>query len=296
MNSKSYNDSVSVQSWISLLLLSLVWGSSFILMKKSLVALSSPQLAGIRIALASLCFLPIALYTRKKVDWSRWDKIALVGVLGSGIPAILYAFAQTKINSSISGILNSLTPIFTFIIGLLFFAMPFDKIKFAGVLIGFLGAVSLVYNDNISNDSSQLLYAGLIVIGTMCYGFSVNIINKYLKDISALVVSSYSFVFIGFFAWTYILFFSDFSTAMENPYFIKSLEAVSVLTIFGTFLSSIVFFQLVKKTDAVFASSVAYLIPIVALMWGYFDGEILGLNHVISMLVIILGVYLIRKK
>ena len=117
-----------------------------------------------------------------------------------------------------------------------------------------------------------------------------------MKDISALVVSSYSFVFIGFFAWTYILFFSDFSTAMENPYFIKSLEAVSVLSIFGTFLSSIVFFQLVKKTDAVFASSVAYLIPIVALMWGYFDGEILGLNHVISMLVIILGVYLIRKK
>jgi drug/metabolite transporter (DMT)-like permease len=266
-------------------------------MKKSLIALSATQLAIIRISIAAIAFTPIILKLRKEIDWSRWHYLMLVGITGSALPAFMYAFAQTKINSSTTGILNSLTPIFTFVIGVVIFKNLFQWSKLFGVVLGFLGAASLVLflNNGAQSGDNNYFYAGLVVIGTMCYGISVNIINKYLKDVKSLIIGAVSFGFIGIPAILYLLFFEDFTIAFSHPEITLSLLSVFTLSLFGTFLASIFFFDLVQKTDAVFASSVAYLMPGIALLWGFVDGEALNMTHVLSLVLIIGGVYLIKK-
>jgi drug/metabolite transporter (DMT)-like permease len=265
-------------------------------MKKSLVALSPMQLALIRICIAAIAFSPIILKYRKEIDWKRWHYLAIVGISGSGIPAFMYAFAQTRINSSVTGILNSLTPIFTFLIGVIIFKNLFQWSKLFGVILGFLGAASLVLFLNAGIDTSgNMFYSGLVIIGTFCYGISVNVINKYLKDFKSILIGAVSFGFIGVPALLYLILVEDFTTSFAHPDIAMSLAAVIVLSLFGTFLASIFFFDLVQKTDAVFASSVAYIMPGVALLWGFVDGEALGIAHLFSMILIIFGVYLIKK-
>jgi drug/metabolite transporter (DMT)-like permease len=278
-----------------LIVLSLIWGSSFILMKKALVALEPMQMAIIRICIAAGGFLPFALRYRRDIDWSKWKYFAVVGFTGSGIPAFLYAYAQTEIVSSVAGILNSLTPIFTFVIGVLFFSSRFNWLKLVGVILGFLGAASLILLDGNLELGKNAFYAMLIVIGTICYGISVNTINRHLKDVRSIIVASVSFVMIGVPAVLFLIFGLDFSETMAHPSFKMSMISVVVLAFFGTFLASVYFFELVKQTDAVFASSVAYIMPIIALGWGFVDGEMLGILHLVAMVVIIIGVYLIRR-
>ena len=132
--------------WGYLMLLSLIWGSSFILIKKGLVGLTAFQLGSLRIIFAALFLLVIGFRSLVKIPHHQWRYIALTSLFGTFIPAYLFAIAQTQIDSSISSILNSLTPLNTLLIGVLFFRLDFRRNQIFGVLIGLVGSALLIWN------------------------------------------------------------------------------------------------------------------------------------------------------
>lgn len=288
--------SLSTYSFVVLALLSIVWGSSFILIKKALIAFDPVLVGALRVSISCIAFTPILIYNFRKVNWKRWKVFAVVGLTGSGIPAFMYAIAQTQIDSSVSGLLNSLSPIFAMIIGVLFFKVILSMHKFVGVLMGFLGASLLLLAGGTGGTGGSTIYGLFIVIGTICYGTSVNVVKFYFQDTSSLIVSAVSFFLIGPPAIVYVLF-SDFGSVMaSHDHAWLSLGALVILSLVGTVISTIIFFRLVQMSNAIFASSVAFTIPIVAMFWGYLDGEQLGVFHFIGMLMILAGVLMIRKS
>jgi drug/metabolite transporter (DMT)-like permease len=278
-----------------LVLLSVVWGSSFILIKKALIAFDPITVGALRISISSIAFFPIVLHQFKDIPWKKWKYFAVVGLTGSGIPAFMYAIAQTQVDSSISGLLNSLSPIFALIIGVLFFKIVLTYSKVIGVLLGFLGAGVLFFSGGPSAAGGNMWYGLFIVIGTMCYGTSVNVVKHYFQETPSLIVSGVSFFLIGPPALLYLVF-SDFKDDMVTHHHAwYSLGSVALLSLVGTVISTIIFFRLVQVSNAVFASSVAFTIPIVAIFWGVLDGEQVGWSHFVGMVLILIGVYFIRK-
>lgn len=283
--------------WLFLFFLAFVWGSSFILMKKGLISYDSNQVAALRIFISFLFLLPVILRNFKKIKKKQWGKIFIAGLLGSGIPAFLFPLAQTRISSSLTGMLNSLVPLFTVIIGILFFKTVFRKLKFIGVLVGLAGAVGLVYSSShVAGFVNQdLLYAGLVVLATICYASNVNFIKVYLSDISSLNITSFGFLLIGPLAGMY-LFSTDFlNITMESDVAKKHLLYILLLSVFGTAIAVILFNMLIKKVSAVFASSVTYIIPAFAIFWGFVDGETIGKEQIFFIAIILIGVYIVNK-
>ncbi|MEZ4909962.1 MAG: DMT family transporter [Saprospiraceae bacterium] len=282
-------------SWFLLGFLTFVWGCSFILIKKSLIAFTPVQLACMRLGIAAIAFSPFIVKYRHEIDWSKWKIFLAIGATGSGIPAFLFFFAQTEISSSIAGLLNSLTPIWTFLIGVFIFRLHFSKLQLWGVVIGFLGAALLILLGDSKILGGNPWYAILPVIATICYAASVNMVQAYCKNTRPIIISAVSFFLTGV-PLLIFLFTTDvihrFKTHPESLY---SLGAVSVLSIFGTFISSILFYMLVQRTSAVFGSTVTYLMPIVALFWGFLDGETISILHFLGMGMILIGVYISKR-
>jgi drug/metabolite transporter (DMT)-like permease len=282
-------------SWIILLFLSIVWGCSFILIKKSLLAFDPIQLACLRLGISSLAFAPIVFWHRKDIDWSQWYKFVAVGLTGSGIPAFLFSFAQTQISSSVAGLLNSLTPIWTLIIGIFIFKLSFNKTKLFGVILGFVGAASLILLGGEKTMGGNPIFSILVVIATVCYASSVNMVQSFFYNTKPIIISSMSFFLIGPPALIYV-FFTDFLDIMgthSDAWF--SLGSVTLLSLMGTVMASILFYNLVQRTTAVFASTVTYLMPIIALIWGFIDSEPITWLHLAGMSTILVGVYITKK-
>jgi drug/metabolite transporter (DMT)-like permease len=293
---ETQNQSTDRTSWAILIILSLVWGCSFILIKKALIAFSPVQLASMRLGISSLAFAPVVWYHRKNIDWNKWMKFLAVGLTGSGIPAFLFFFAQTKINSSVAGILNSLTPLWTLMIGIFIFKLQFERAKLAGLFIGFVGAV-LLLGSNGHAGTNSIWHGLLVVVATLCYASSVNMVQAFFSDTRPVIISALSFFLTGPVFLVWLLFFSDFFEVLSNnPDAWISLGAVSALSLFGTVLASILFYYLVQRTSAVFGSTVTYLMPVVAMGWGILDGESVGLVHILAMAFILTGVYITKKK
>lgn len=284
------------RSYLVLAILAIIWGSSFILIKKGLVHFDPYHLAAGRLMFAGLAFIPILIHQWKKVDWSLWPKFLIVSLAGSGIPAFMFFIGQQEISSSVSGLLNSLTPIWALVLGLLLFRQPFEKWKLLGVLLGLLGAIILIVYGNDFGIAGNLWYGGFIVVATVCYGTSVNVVKHHLADVPSLVISSVTLAFSGILSLVYLAF-SDVYTYLDgSTQMWTSLWSLLFLALASTFFATILFYDLVKKTSAVFASSITYILPIVAYIWGYFDGEALTSLHVIGMILILLGVWVIKKK
>lgn len=281
--------------WIAFALLSLTWGTSFILIKKSLIAFDSVQVASLRILIATLAFLPVVLLNLKKIQWNNWYKYMILGLLGGGIPPFLFAFAQTKVSSSLAGALNALTPIFTILIAVMLFKTKIGGRKLLGVIIGFLGAGLIIYYTN-SSFEGGFFYSSLILVATVCYAFNVNMVKKVFNNHNPVVLTAASFIFFGPFL-IILLLKGDFLEVMKtHPDAYLSLGAVTILSLFSTVLATILFFKLVQKSNAIFASSVSYAIPLVALFWGVLDGENFSVIHILSLLFILTGVHLTRNK
>lgn len=284
----------NLRNWLSLGILALVWGSSFILIKRGLEVYSPIQVGALRIGISAIAFLPVFILQIRKINWSKWKIFLAVGLTGSGIPAFLFPLAQTHISSAMTGVLNSLTPLFTLLLGLVFFSRRFKSNKLFGVLVGFSGAVLLVFGGSSGGGQSSIWYSLIAVGATVCYGTSVNIVGKYLKDTGSLIISAVSFVFVGFPALG-ILFSTDFVEVLRTHE--QGMDAffyISILSLGGTVLASLLFYQLVHWTSPVFSASVAYIIPLVAILWGVFDGEVLNYYHLISAVLIIGGLYLTK--
>lgn len=275
-----------------ILLLATIWGSSFILMKKGLIVYTPYQVGAIRMFVSMLFLFPFLIGHFKKVEKSRWKYLLLAGLCGNGIPAVLFPLAETKISSALAGMINSTVPIFTLILGVLFFKMKSDRSKTLGLFIGLIGALLFVAGGN-SGESGNSNYSFFIVIATICYAVSVNTIRNYLLGLDAIRNTGFSLLFAGVPLGIY-LFSTDFvARTTSSPDALFSLSCVIVLGLFGTAISTILFNKLIRMTDSLTASSVTYLIPVVALMWGLIDGEKPMLIHYVGFILIISGVYLV---
>ena len=289
------NKQISFRSWLVLFGLALTWGTSYILIKKGLLAFTPEQVASLRIGITALSFLPIFIWKFRKVNWKRWKQLFIVGFIGSFLPAFLFATAQTKISSSLSGVLSSLTPLFTLLLGILFFKVHSTSSKVIGVLLGLLGAIWLLVVNNGTNNFEGIWFGALVVLACLCYAISSNVVKAYLQDMPTLTISTVSYVMVGMPAIAF-LFTTDFIDVMYlHPQAWQSLGFVSILAISSTVLGSLFFFKLIKDTNVVFASTVSYLIPVVAILWGLLDGEDISINHFIGMIIILVGVYVARK-
>lgn len=281
--------------WIYLLVLSLVWGSSFILIKKGLIGLTAFQLGSLRIIFASLFLLLIGFKSLITIPRHQWKYIALTSLLGTFIPAYLFAIAETQIDSSIAAILNSLTPLNTLILGTFFFGITFMRSQIWGVVIGLLGCLLLVFDGAVNHPEQNYYYAILVLIASLCYAINVNLIKKYLSDLPSLSITTGNFVILLFPALG-ILFFTDFFEIVHVEKVQHSLWYILVLGVVGTGIANIIFFKLIQISSPVFATSVTYLIPIVAFFWGILDNETLTFVQGIGAFVILIGVYLSAKK
>lgn len=284
-------------AWSILAGLALTWGSSFILIKRGLEYFSSNEVGASRISITFLVLAPIAAWKYKNLTKRDWKYLALVGLIGSGFPAFLFAKAQTGIDSSLAGILNSLTPLFTMIIGLGFFSLRTKWFNIAGVLIGLTGAIGLISISGGKSFEFNFQYAIYIIIATICYATNVNIVKYKLKDIDALTITVFSFFTIGLPVLLYLLLFTDFIRQIATePSALKGLGYIAILAVIGTGLALIAFNKLVKLASPVFAASVTYLIPVVAISWGTLDGEKISFISYLWMTVILAGIFLVNKK
>ena len=281
--------------WGYLGLLSLVWGSSFILIKKGLIGLSAIQVGSLRIIFAALFLLLIGFKSLSKVPKDKWKFIALTSVFGTFIPAFLFALAQTEIDSSVSSILNSLTPLNTLILGALFFGVSFQKRQVWGVFIGLIGSLLLVFNGAINHPGQNYYYAILVVIASLCYAVNVNLIKRFLSDLSPISITTGNFLFLIFPALI-ILYFTGFYDVIAVEKVQHSVLFIMILGVVGTGIANILFFKLIQISSPVFATSVTYLIPVVAFFWGLLDNEMLTSVQFFGAFIILIGVYLSAKK
>lgn len=281
--------------WYLLALLSLIWGSSFILMKRGLEGLSPFQMGALRIIFCAVFLLIIGFKSLKSIPLGQWKFIALTSLFGTFMPVFLFSYAQTQINSSISAILNSLTPLNTLLIGATVFGLQFQRRQLFGVLIGLIGCTLLIYNGAINNPNQNYYYALFVVAASVCYASNVNLIKKYLSDLSPLSISTGNFVVMLLPALV-ILFFSGFADVAALPETHRAMMYVAVLAVLGTGVANIVFFRLIQMSSPIFASSVTYLIPVVAFGWGILDNESLTATQAVGAAIILIGVYFSAKK
>ncbi|WP_298140970.1 DMT family transporter [Flavobacterium sp.] len=281
--------------WFFLTVLALIWGSSFILIKKGLVGLSPMQLGSLRIIFSALFLIIIGFKSITEIKQHQWKYIALTSLFGTFIPAFLFAIAQTQISSSVSSILNSLTPLNTLIIGGLAFGLSFKRTQVFGVIIGLVGTLLLIVNGAINHPNQNYWYTILVLVASICYATNVNLLKKHLSDVKPLSISTGNFL-VMLVPALIVLFSTDFLTVVENAEVQNSMLYIIILGVVGTGIANIIFFKLIQMSSPVFATSVTYLIPVVAFFWGLLDNEMLTPIQFIGAFIILIGVYLSSKK
>jgi drug/metabolite transporter (DMT)-like permease len=283
--------------WIYLVVLSIIWGSSFILIKKGLIGLKPLHLGALRILISGFFILMVGSYGLKTVKRKYWKWLIISGFIGTFFPAFLFAFAETEIDSAVASILNSLVPLNTILLGFAIFKIASTKRQILGVIIGFIGTAILIGKGAELNPHQNYMYAGLVVLSALMYGANVNIIKKYLQDVKALTIAAGNFAAIVIPAFI-VLLFTDFFTVdtFQNPDFKLALVYVVILSLFGTAIAKVMFNKLVQMATPVFASSVTYLMPVVAVIWGVMDGEGFSFIQSLATSFILTGVYLANKR
>jgi drug/metabolite transporter (DMT)-like permease len=281
--------------WVLLFLLSLIWGASFIFIKRSVAIFDPMQMAMWRMVLALVVYLPIAAIFWSKIDWKRWKSLLVVAFCGSAIPNFFFAVAQQHVSSSLAGVLNSLTPLFTLLLGVVFFQMVFNKNKILGVVLGLAGAAILILFNSSSAVQGNWFYATLCAGATVCYAINANVVNRDLRDLHPAAIASSAFVITGAIFLVGLWWSGGWSAALQHPEGMNGLGYIFYLSAVGTVGGSILYFWLLQRTSALFATSVTYLLPVAALALGALDGEAVGMTDLIGTGVILLGVYLARK-
>ncbi len=282
--------------WLALALLVVVWGSSFILIKRGLDAFSSFEVGALRIAISFLVLSPLLIWHLRKVPRHKLRYFLLAGIIGNGLPPFLFAIAQTVIDSYMAGVLNSLTPLFTLVIGVLFFGMRTRWLNVVGVFIGLGGAVGLLTVAN-GGALNNMWYGMFAIAAAVCYATNMNLIKRFLYEFSALTITPVAFMFIGVPSIIYLLVGSDMIHVLNHdPQAWQSLGHIAILAVVGTALAMIIHNWLIKQTSALFTSTVTYLMPVVSILWGIADGEVFLVAFLFWIVLILLGVYLANKR
>lgn len=286
MNSRAIN-------WSIFLLLSLTWGSSFILMKIGMEALSPYQVASLRLFSAGIALIPFFVKYIRQTPLNKIPIIILSGILGNLIPAYLFCIAETRIDSALAGILNGLVPLMSLLAGFFLFRAPIVKQQLLGIFIGLLGVVLLFVVKGV--DTGYWYYGLWIVLATICYGVNIAIVHYHLKGYSSLQLGSIALFFCAVFALP-VLIFTGFFPLLSGPAVPwRSLAASITLGVFGSGIASVLFYILINKAGALFASMVTYALPIVAIGWGLLAGEKISFLQVLCLGVILAGVYIVNK-
>ncbi|NAS31252.1 EamA family transporter [Flavobacteriaceae bacterium R38] len=282
--------------WVYLIILSIIWGSSFILIKKSLIGLSAIQVGALRIIFTSFFLFIAGFKAVKEIKKEHWKWIAWSGFLGSFFPPFLFAIAQTELDSAIASILNSLTPLNTTIIGIALFGVLVTKRQILGVIIGLIGTVILIAKGAEFNPNQNYWYSTLIIASSIGYAFNINILKRYLNNLGALSIAVGNFVCILLPAIIVLVFTGFFGQVFSSPEMQQGLMYVIVLALFGTAFAKVLFNKLISVASPIFAASVTYTMPLMAIFWGIIDGESLSFYQLIGGAIILLGVYLANKK
>tara|TARA_R110001632_G_scaffold19898_16_gene59914 strand:+ start:6061 stop:6933 length:873 start_codon:yes stop_codon:yes gene_type:complete len=283
------------RKWLYLVILAIVWGSSFILIKKSLIGLTPIQLGALRTFIAGLFILSIGFNSLKKIKKQQWKWIAISSMLGTLFPAFFFAYALMGIDSSVASILNSMTSLNALIVGTLFFGVVFKRVQLGGVIIGLVGTILLILESSSLNPTQNYWFAIFVIASSLGYAFNVNIIKKHLSNISAMSITAGHFVLLIVPVFL-VLFFTGFFTTIEfTDETSSSLFYLVILSVVGTGLAKIMFNKLIQISSPVFSTSVAYLIPIVAIIWGFVDGEKVSYLQLIAGAIILLGIYIVNK-
>ena len=287
---------IQVKKWGTLILLSVIWGSSYILIKKGLSGLTAIELGSIRIIITTIIVAPFGYSKIKLIPKDKLKWVLFSAFVGSFFPAYLFAFAETQISSSVTAVMVSLTPLFTLLISVLIFSAAFIRRQLLGVFIGFIGILILVYNELLIS-SYNLLFVSFVIIAAFCYAINANILKYKLPGIPAIALVFMSFLFLVIPAFI-VLILSDFpiSEFIYDPSIIESIAYIFVLALFGTAIAKTMYIKLLEISTPVFSVSTTYLMPIVAIFWGILDGEEFKLIQVIGTAVILIGVYLVTKK
>ncbi|MDB3977241.1 EamA family transporter [Flavobacteriaceae bacterium] len=285
------------KKWLYLSLLSVVWGSSFILIKKALIGLTPLQLGALRTLFAGIFLLIVGFSYLKKIRRPQWKWIAISALLGTFIPAFLFAFAETQIDSAVASILNATTPIVTLLLGVILFKIVFSKNQVIGVMAGLAGSLLLIWSGADVNPNQNYWYSTLVLAASVCYALNVNILKKYLQGLPAMAIAAGNFIVLVVPAFIVLLFSGFFSlTFKDNTVLHESLGYLLILAIVGTAMAKVMFNKLVQVSTPVFASSVTYTIPVMALLWGLLDGERFTLLQAGSAAFILFGVVLTNRK
>ena len=286
----------SNKKWLYLFILSLIWGTSYILIKKGLVGLTPLQLGAFRIIFTTIFLFLIGFRSLFRITKTQWGWVALSALLGTFLPVFLFAYAETQIDSSIASILNSLVPLFTIFLGFLLFKIAFTRNQVVGVILGLLGAAILIFQGAEVNPDQNYVFAGLVVIAALCYAGNANILKSKLQEVSSLAIAVGNFSVMLIPAVIVLYLAGGMQLDVAEPAIRSSLLYIVILAFFGTALAKILFNKLVQISSAVFSTSVTYLIPIVGIFWGLLDGERFTLIHLLGAGVILAGVYLVNAN
>ena len=283
--------------WLYLTVLSIVWGSSYILIKWGLVALTPLQLGSLRLLITTIALLLVGYPSLRGLTRYHWKWLAITGYVGTFLPAFLFAFAQQHIESAVAAILNALTPLLTLIFGVLFFKIKVLRKQYLGVAIGLMGSMGLVWGGLSTSGNLNPVYLLLIVMATCCYAINIHFLKIHLVQVCVMAITLGNFIFMAPVALI-ILLSSDFFSAktFEHPEIYTSIGYITVLALAGSAFAKYLFNKFVKITSAIFASSVTYTLPIVALFWGISDGETITAFQLFSTVIILFGVYLSHQK
>jgi drug/metabolite transporter (DMT)-like permease len=284
------------RKWIYLTVLSLVWGSSFILIKKALLGFTAVQVGSLRIVFAATFLFVIGYRSLGMLTFRDWKYILLAGLLSSFFPPFLFALAQTQLDSGVTSIFNSAVPLMTTIVGIMLFDATINKRQLAGVFIGLFGTLALILTGMEFDPNQNYWYSIFILLSALGYALNINIIKKHLAHLSPLAVTTGSFA-IAFIPAIIVVFYSGFFNAIGNDVQMQnSLWFLLALALLGTAVANIYFNKLIHISNPVFAASVTYTIPIVAVLWGIWDGETISFYQLIGGGIILFGVYLVNRK
>jgi len=285
------------RKWFYLIVLSIIWGTSYILIKKGLEGFTPIQVGVLRIIIAAIFLFIIGFKSLRAISRGQWKWVAISGMVGSFIPIFLFAFAQTQIDSGIASILNSLVPLFTIVVGYFVFRSAFNSNQLLGVIVGLAGAILLIVMGSEINPGRNYWYSGLVIIATICYAFNANIIKSKLYDVTPLGIAVGNFAIMLLPALLILPFSGVFEAKVtEGDNFLSSLGYIVILCILGTCIAKVMFNKLIHISSPVFSVSVTYLIPIVGIFWGVLDGEKFTWKQFLTGTIILFGVYLVNKK
>ncbi len=285
----------TVINWTLFIVLSLIWGSSFILMKLGIEKLNAYEVASLRILSAGAVLLPFAVKAIRAIPKDKIWYAILSGLLGSFFPAYLFCIAETRIDSSLAGILNALTPLFTVVIGASFFHLKPSRNKWVGIIVGFIGLMLLPFASSKGIVLKDFSYSLFCLLATILYGINVNMVGTHLKTVNSINIAALAFVFLMIPSSITLFFAGYFDRDLGATETVRATIASAVLGVLGTAVASIMFYMLLKRAGALFASTVTYGIPFVAIIWGVFYGETITIMQIGCLGIILLGVYLANR-